>query len=77
MTEQQNYSLMDEQFINFFGFEVTASVTLVNPISENHQRMITSLIPGLLKNIKDNHTHHEHLAFFGCGRIRLRLPKCP
>jgi len=61
--------LMDEHFINSLGLKLQASVELVNPISENHYRMITSLIPGLLKNIKDNHTHHDQLAFFECGRV--------
>lgn len=69
MIEQQNYSLCDEQFITSLGVKINEIVSLVNPISENHYRMITSLIPGLLKNISDNHIHHDALSFFEWGRV--------
>lgn len=68
MIEQQNYAFHDESFIAQFGHDPKASVSLVNPISENHYRMIDSLIPGLLKNIKENHQGHDNLAFFECGK---------
>jgi len=69
MIEQQNYSLFDEQFIASLGLKLLEVVHLINPISENHFRMITSLVPGLFKNIKENHVHHEALSFFEWGRV--------
>ena len=69
MMEQQNYSLIDEQFVASLGITVHEVISLVNPISENHHRMIPSLIPGLLKNIKENHNHRDALSFFEWGRV--------
>jgi phenylalanyl-tRNA synthetase beta chain len=69
MTEQQNYSLYDEQFLIQLGLTPETAVTLVNPVSENFARMITSLVPGLLKNIKANHVHQDKLSFFEAGRV--------
>lgn len=69
MTEQQNYSLYDQQHIALLGLRIEPTVSLLNPISENHVHMITSLVPGLLKNIQDNHVQADTLSFFECGRI--------
>jgi phenylalanyl-tRNA synthetase beta chain len=69
MTEQQNYALLDEQFCALLGLQLNSSVSLVNPVSENYRRMIVSLVPGLLKNVVDNHQHRDQLAFFELGRI--------
>jgi phenylalanyl-tRNA synthetase beta chain len=69
MTEQQNYALADESFLKQLGYTPDVAVSLVNPISENHPNMITSLVPGLLKNISENHHQRESLAFFELGRV--------
>lgn len=69
MTEQQNYSLFDEQFISSLGYNAEPAVALLNPISENYRCMVTSLIPGLLKNVVDNNVHHDVLSFFECARV--------
>ena len=69
MAEQQNYSLYDEQYLTQLGFIPDTVVSLVNPVSENFYRMITSLVPGLLKNVQENHVQHDVLSFFEYGRI--------
>ncbi len=69
MTEQQNYSLYDEQFLAQLKLTLDAAVTLINPVSENYARMAGSLIPALLKNIVENHQQQDTLAFFECGRV--------
>jgi phenylalanyl-tRNA synthetase beta chain len=69
MTEQQNYSLYDESFLKELGLELSAPIELKNPVSENMSRLVTSLIPGLLKNVRDNHVQKDSVAFFECGRI--------
>lgn len=75
MTEQQNYAFHDEAFVAQLGLTPLQSATVINPISENHCRMIDSLIPGLLKNVKENHVGQDRLAFFECGRQWIRAEK--
>ncbi len=69
MVEQQNYALADQLFLAQIGYAPVAPVALLNPVSEHYSTMISSLIPGLLKNIIENHVHHDSLAFFECARI--------
>ncbi|MFH0898477.1 MAG: phenylalanine--tRNA ligase subunit beta [bacterium] len=69
MMEQQNYALCDEQSLTHMGISVNHVVKIVNPVSENYHRLVTSLVPGLLKNIKDNCPNHESLRFFESARI--------
>ena len=64
MTEQQNYSMFDEQTLTLLGLQEPETISIVNPVSENYRRMVTSLIPGLLKNIKENYVHNDSLYFF-------------
>lgn len=68
MTEQQNYAFHDEAFLNQVGLKPAKSADIINPVSENHYRMIDSLVPGLLKNVKDNHVGRDRMAFFECGK---------
>jgi phenylalanyl-tRNA synthetase beta chain len=69
MTEQQNYAMYDEQFLATLKLNLDAAVTIINPVSENYSHMVGSLVPGLLKNIVENHQHRDKLAFFEMGRI--------
>ena len=68
MYEHQNYSYYDEQFLQEIGLKFDNCVEIKNPVSENNYRMATSLIPGLLKNLKDNFLYDEKLSFFELGR---------
>jgi phenylalanyl-tRNA synthetase beta chain len=69
MTEQQNYVLADQPFLATIGYTNHQPITLLNPISEHFSNMVDSLIPGLLKNIIDNHVHNDTLSFFETGRV--------
>lgn len=72
MREQQNYAFYDEDFISLLGIEPKEPISIINPVSSKYSRLIESLIPGLFKNIKENHTGNERLAFFECGKIWTR-----
>lgn len=72
MMEQRNYALFDEPFLEQLEFPEQKTVTIVNPVSEHYARLITTLIPGLLKNVSDNIVHHDVLSFFEFGRIWKR-----
>jgi len=70
MTEQQSYAMYDEASLASLGLSMLESAaSIVNPVSENFARMVESLVPGLLKNIAQNHTYYDSLSFFECGRV--------
>jgi phenylalanyl-tRNA synthetase beta chain len=69
MSEQQNYIFFDEDFLAELGLSQANTVNVVNPVSQNNFRLVTSLVPGLLKNIKTNHVHNDSLAIFEFARI--------
>lgn len=69
MTEFQNYPFYDEQFLREFGIELSSPVSIINPVTENNYRLVTTLIPGLLKNLVENCVHRDSLFLFEKGRI--------
>jgi len=71
MMEQKNYSFYDEDFLKQLKFDPAQNTKLVevlSPVSENYKRLTTSLIPHLLKNIRDNFLIEDKLYFFEFGR---------
>lgn len=69
MIEFQNYAFFDEENLAALELRDGEAIAILNPVSENYYRLITSLIPGLFKNIRENQMHSEHLAFFELGKI--------
>lgn len=68
MREVSNYALFDESFLHEIDFEPKDWVEIQNPFSSNWRRLLTSLVPNLLKNIKHNVTQCESLRFFELAR---------
>lgn len=64
MKEVVNYALYDESFIQQIGLLPTDAPVLKNPLSHHWQRLVTSLVPHLIKNIAQNSVHHDTLRFF-------------
>ncbi|MBD3273145.1 phenylalanine--tRNA ligase subunit beta [Candidatus Dependentiae bacterium] len=72
MTEQQNYIFFDEKFIKSINLKPKhVAAYVINPVSIDQTRLITSLLPGLFKNVKDNFMEQDCLRFFELGRIWL------
>lgn len=69
MTEFQNYPFYDEQFLKTFELDLASVVSIVNPVTENNHRLVTTLIPGLLKNLAENSVHKDTLFLFEKGRV--------
>ncbi len=69
MSEQQNYIFFDEDFLAEINLNEANTVKVVNPVSQNNFRLTSSLVPGILKNIKNNNVHNDRLAFFEFARI--------
>lgn len=67
--EVSNYSFYDELFLHELGWHPHNPIPVQSPVSENWRALVSSLIPGLLKNVVTNHTEHELLNFFEWGRV--------
>lgn len=64
MMEVCNYPLFDEQFLQEINWQPKDAVELSNPVSENWQKLATSLVPLLLKNVFQNLKKADNLRFF-------------
>jgi len=68
MREVSNYALFDESFLQEIAFDPGTCVEIKNPFSANWYRLVTSLVPNLLKTIKHNVADHDTLRFFELAR---------
>lgn len=68
MHEVQTYAFFDEEFLRILRYEPSDALRIANPLSEHWQRLITSLVPNLLKTIYTNQGH-ESLRFFEINRV--------
>ncbi len=68
MREVSTYAFFDEEFLKTIQYDPEDALTILNPLSEHWKRLITSLIPNLLRCIAGN-AHRETLRFFECNRI--------
>jgi phenylalanyl-tRNA synthetase beta chain len=66
-TEVYNYSFISEQQASELGFDPGVHVRVANPISSEQSLMRTSLMPGILKNVRDNSRHLEAFRLFEIG----------
>jgi phenylalanyl-tRNA synthetase beta chain len=69
MHEVSNYALYDEEWLNQLGYFPTNAPLLKNPLSDARKRLVTSLVPHLLKNVTDNNTRYDKLRFFEINKI--------
>lgn len=68
MHEVQTYAFFDEEFLRQLAYDPTDALRVANPLSEHWQRLVTSLVPNLLKCVATNHGY-ETLRFFECNRV--------
>ena len=68
MREVCNYAMFDESFLRELQWDPEHTVEIKNPVSENWRRMVTTLIPGLIKNVITNNAESDRLQFFEYGR---------
>ncbi len=67
--EVMNYAFFDEEFLIALQWQPEHAVDIKNPVSQHWRRLVTSLIPHLIKNIYENKTADEPLRFFESNRI--------
>lgn len=68
MREVKNYGFYQESFLQKLGWQSDDAVTIESPVSEEYRRLVTSLIPGLIANVTENHADHDKLRFFEWAR---------
>ena len=61
--------MFDEQFLSQLSWEPDDAVAVENPISQHWIRLVTTLMPHLLKNISENAATHHRLRFFEWNRV--------
>jgi phenylalanyl-tRNA synthetase beta chain len=66
LLEVVNYGFSSKKWLSEFGF--TSTVPVSNPLSEEYEVMVPSLVPGLIRNVVDNTRKH-----FGSESLGLRL----
>lgn len=66
-TEVYNYSFVSDQAAAELQLEPEKHVRLLNPIAEGQNLMRTSLVPGLLKNTRDNARFYDQFRLFEIG----------
>lgn len=69
MHEVENYPFYDESFLQQIKWQPQQAVEIINPVSENWQRLVTSLVPHLCKNVQQNSHDYAELRYFEWGRI--------
>ena len=80
-TEVYNYSFVSEEMARAFSLDPGAHVEIANPIASDQNLMRASLLPGILKNIRDNIRHLDSLGdsfrLFEIGREILKDKERP
>ena len=69
MRELYSYGLCDEAWLQEIGWQPENTVEIKNPLSEQWRRTVTTLVPALLKAVKDNSIQHDQLRFFEWARV--------
>jgi phenylalanyl-tRNA synthetase beta chain len=68
MRELYSYALFDESFLRSIHWEPSQTAQIQDPVSENLYRLVTTLMPNLLKAVQENSADHDQLRFFEWGR---------
>ncbi|MBK5293011.1 MAG: phenylalanine--tRNA ligase subunit beta [Acidobacteriia bacterium] len=66
-TEVYNYSFVNPQQAGELALAAEDHVRVLNPISSDQGLLRTSLLPGIVKNIRDNSRHLENFRLFEIG----------
>jgi len=74
-SEVYNYSFISEEEKNIFNCQDDRLLQLENPISALNKYLRPSLIPGLLKNTKDNLKNLDEIKIFEFGNIFTKNQK--
>lgn len=66
-TETYNYSFLSDEAVAEFGFKAEDHIRVLNPIASDQALLRTSLIPGIVRNLRENRKHMESFRLFEIG----------
>lgn len=69
MQELYSYALFDESFLASIGWSPEHTLSVMQPVSDNWRRLVTSLVPHLLKAVSENAVSKKQIRFFEWARI--------
>jgi len=69
MRELYTYAFFDEEFLATIKWQPSHTLEVQSPVSENWRRLVTTLVPNLLKSVASNGAEHDQLRFFELARI--------
>jgi len=72
--EVYNYSFISDQDAKRFSFKEKELIEIENPISREYKYLRPSLIPNLLKNVKENLKYFSEMKIFELGKIYKKPP---
>ncbi len=70
-TEIYTYSMLSKDEVELFGYDVTKTYKITNPLTDDHVYMRPSLLPGILSVIRKNQHIRESLRLFELSNIYL------
>lgn len=73
MHEISSYNFYDESWLTHLRWQPAATLEALNPVSGNWRRLVTSLIPALLKAVHENAEGLTDLRYFEIARTWLQL----
>lgn len=73
MHEISAYAFYDESWLAHLRWQPAATLEALNPVSGNWKRLVTSLIPGLLKAVHENAEGIADIRYFEVGRTWLNV----
>lgn len=69
LNETYQYSFLSERDLSLFGYDQELAIELLNPISARHQFLRFSLLPNLLRAVRENTKRFNQVELFEMGRI--------
>lgn len=69
MHEVRDYLFFDESFLQKLSCNPEHAIRVKNPVSENWTRLVTSLVPHLIKNVSLHSANKDHIRFFEWNNI--------
>jgi phenylalanyl-tRNA synthetase beta chain len=74
LTEVYTYSMVGEAHCKLFGLDPGAHLRIINPTSEDLDRLRRELVPIHLEKARDNQRFLSEFAFFEIGRVYRKSP---
>lgn len=69
MRELYTYAFFDEGFLHTLDWQPGATLKVQEAVSQNWQRLVTTLVPNLLKAVQIHAQEHERMNFFEWARV--------